>query len=166
MNYDCRKLGTKLAFKLLYYYEIVSLQKRTYIFYHLLFCYTGKDVFSPEVESSPAPSSIEPQNIPVGVKQTSRTSSFEIENLLKTAEQVINALLLCKFSNKGKLKLYAMHFCYGIMRFEWKVLFSLLEKFITSIESKSKITKIHIQYIAYTCEYPKCLINVRVQLQQ
>lgn len=48
----------------------------------------GKDVFSPEVESSPAPSSTEPQNIPTGVKQTSRTSSFEIENLLKTAEQV------------------------------------------------------------------------------
>lgn len=48
----------------------------------------GKDVFSPEVESSPAPSSTEPQNIPSGVKQTSRTSSFEIENLLKTAEQV------------------------------------------------------------------------------
>lgn len=48
----------------------------------------GKDVFSPEVESSPAPSSTEPQNIPMGVKQTSRTSSFEIENLLKTAEQV------------------------------------------------------------------------------
>lgn len=52
----------------------------------------GKDVFSPEVESSPAPSSIEPQNLPVGVKQTSRTSSFEIENLLKTAEQVINGI--------------------------------------------------------------------------
>ncbi|XP_031631068.1 protein still life, isoform SIF type 1-like isoform X3 [Contarinia nasturtii] len=48
----------------------------------------SKDVFSPEVESSPAPSSTEPQNIPIGVKQTSRTSSFEIENLLKTAEQV------------------------------------------------------------------------------
>lgn len=48
----------------------------------------GKDVFSPEVESSPAPSSTEPQNIPTGTKQTSRTSSFEIENLLKTAEQV------------------------------------------------------------------------------
>lgn len=48
----------------------------------------GKDVFSPEVESSPAPSSTEPQQIPTGVKQTSRTSSFEIENLLKTAEQV------------------------------------------------------------------------------
>lgn len=58
------------------------------IFIIVILCYTGKDVFSPEVESSPAPSSIEPQNIPVGVKQTSRTSSFEIENLLKTAEQV------------------------------------------------------------------------------
>lgn len=48
----------------------------------------GKDVFSLEIDSSPAPSSAEPQNIPTGVKQTSRTSSFEIENLLKTAEQV------------------------------------------------------------------------------
>lgn len=48
----------------------------------------GKDVFSPEIDSSPAPSSAEPQNIQIGVKQTSRTSSFEIENLLKTAEQV------------------------------------------------------------------------------
>lgn len=61
--------------------------------FHRFYCvtYVGKDVFSPEVESSPAPSSIEPQNIPTGVKQTSRTSSFEIENLLKTAEQVITA---------------------------------------------------------------------------
>lgn len=48
----------------------------------------GKDVFSPEIDSSTAPSSVEPQNIPTSVKQTSRTSSFEIENLLKTAEQV------------------------------------------------------------------------------
>lgn len=57
----------------------------------------GKDVFSPEVESSPAPSSTEPQNIPIGVKQTSRTSSFEIENLLKTAEQVIKCYSLTNF---------------------------------------------------------------------
>lgn len=49
---------------------------------------SGKDIFSPEADSSPAPSSAEPQNITLGTKQTSRTSSFEIENLLKTAEQV------------------------------------------------------------------------------
>ncbi|XP_055912609.1 protein still life, isoform SIF type 1 isoform X2 [Eupeodes corollae] len=49
----------------------------------------GKDLYSPEAESSPAPSSLEPQVTAVpGTKQTSRTSSFEIENLLKTAEQV------------------------------------------------------------------------------
>lgn len=47
----------------------------------------GKDIFSPEAESSPAQSSLDPQNAQ-GIKPTSRTSSFEIENLLKTAEQV------------------------------------------------------------------------------
>ncbi|XP_067645366.1 protein still life, isoform SIF type 1 isoform X9 [Eurosta solidaginis] len=52
---------------------------------------TGKDLYSPEAESSPAPSSVEPtsaQLVAPGTKPTSRTSSFEIENLLKTAEQV------------------------------------------------------------------------------
>ncbi|XP_069967268.1 protein still life, isoform SIF type 1 isoform X15 [Bactrocera oleae] len=51
---------------------------------------TGKDLYSPEAESSPAPSSVEPtpaQMVAVATKPTSRTSSFEIENLLKTAEQ-------------------------------------------------------------------------------
>lgn len=68
--------------------------------YFLMFdCLTGKDVFSPEVESSPAPSSAEPQNIPTGVKQTSRTSSFEIENLLKTAEQVNYVILWHALAN-------------------------------------------------------------------
>lgn len=52
------------------------------------FVCVGKDIFSPEVDSSPAPSSAEPQNVIQSGKQTSRTSSFEIENLLKTAEQV------------------------------------------------------------------------------
>ncbi|XP_037046728.1 protein still life, isoform SIF type 1 isoform X5 [Bradysia coprophila] len=49
-----------------------------------------KDImYSPDVESSPAPSSsAEPHMMSLGNKQTSRTSSFEIENLLKTAEQV------------------------------------------------------------------------------
>ncbi|PSN39251.1 hypothetical protein C0J52_11022 [Blattella germanica] len=41
----------------------------------------SKELYSPETESSPAPSS------DTG-KATSRTNSFEIENLLKTAEQV------------------------------------------------------------------------------
>ncbi|XP_049313945.1 protein still life, isoforms C/SIF type 2 isoform X2 [Bactrocera dorsalis] len=52
---------------------------------------TGKDLYSPEAESSPAPSSVEPtpaQMVAAATKPTSRTSSFEIENLLKTAEQV------------------------------------------------------------------------------
>ncbi|XP_030081835.1 protein still life, isoforms C/SIF type 2 isoform X9 [Drosophila hydei] len=64
---------------------------------------TGKDLYSPEAESSPAPSFVEPTvaQLAVGAgggggiisglgvaKPTSRTSSFEIENLLKTAEQV------------------------------------------------------------------------------
>ncbi|XP_075164089.1 guanine nucleotide exchange factor still life isoform X1 [Haematobia irritans] len=52
---------------------------------------TGKDLYSPEAESSPAPSFVEPTVglVPgAGTKPTSRTSSFEIENLLKTAEQV------------------------------------------------------------------------------
>ncbi|KAL9903951.1 guanine nucleotide exchange factor still life isoform 1-T1 [Glossina fuscipes fuscipes] len=53
---------------------------------------TGKDLYSPEAESSPAPSFVEPISSQMGVaavtKPTSRTSSFEIENLLKTAEQV------------------------------------------------------------------------------
>ena len=52
--------------------------------------FTAKDIiYSPEVESSPAPSSsAEPQMSSQGNKQSSRTNSFEIENLLKTAEQV------------------------------------------------------------------------------
>lgn len=42
----------------------------------------GKELYSPdEPETSPAVSSENP-------KATSRTNSFEIENLLKTAEQV------------------------------------------------------------------------------
>ena len=52
---------------------------------------TGEDLYSPEAESSQAPSSGEPtpaQMVAVATKPTSRTSSFEIENLLKTAEQV------------------------------------------------------------------------------
>ncbi|XP_020713889.1 protein still life, isoform SIF type 1 isoform X8 [Ceratitis capitata] len=52
---------------------------------------TGKDLYSPEAESSPAPSSVEQtpaQMVAAATKPTSRTSSFEIENLLKTAEQV------------------------------------------------------------------------------
>ncbi|XP_073842319.1 protein still life, isoform SIF type 1-like isoform X5 [Musca autumnalis] len=53
---------------------------------------TGKDLYSPEAESSPAPSFVDPPVtglVPgAGTKPTSRTSSFEIENLLKTAEQV------------------------------------------------------------------------------
>lgn len=61
---------------------------------------TGKDLYSPEAESSPAPSFVDPTvaQLSVGIvggvaglgvaKPTSRTSSFEIENLLKTAEQV------------------------------------------------------------------------------
>ncbi|XP_043065567.1 protein still life, isoforms C/SIF type 2 isoform X4 [Drosophila bipectinata] len=72
---------------------------------------TSKDLYSPEAESSPAPSFMDPAAMAaqlavggVGVggggpggmmvgglgvaKPTSRTSSFEIENLLKTAEQV------------------------------------------------------------------------------
>ncbi|XP_061393470.1 protein still life, isoforms C/SIF type 2-like, partial [Musca vetustissima] len=52
---------------------------------------TGKDLYSPEAESSPAPSFVDPPVtglVPgAGTKPTSRTSSFEIENLLKTAEQ-------------------------------------------------------------------------------
>ncbi|XP_030373130.1 protein still life, isoforms C/SIF type 2 isoform X6 [Scaptodrosophila lebanonensis] len=53
---------------------------------------TGKDLYSPEAESSPAPSFVEPTGAQLAVvggvvKATSRTSSFEIENLLKTAEQ-------------------------------------------------------------------------------
>ncbi|KAL7732518.1 hypothetical protein ACLKA6_019157 [Drosophila palustris] len=60
---------------------------------------TGKDLYSPEAESSPAPSFVDPTvaQLSVGIvggvaglgvaKPTSRTSSFEIENLLKTAEQ-------------------------------------------------------------------------------
>ncbi|XP_075232912.1 guanine nucleotide exchange factor still life isoform X2 [Lycorma delicatula] len=42
----------------------------------------SKDMYSPETETSPAPTSEAPS------KQTSRANSFEIENLLKTAEQV------------------------------------------------------------------------------
>ncbi|GLV41393.1 hypothetical protein CBL_06623 [Carabus blaptoides fortunei] len=42
----------------------------------------SKDMYSSEPENSPAPSS------DAGIKMSSRTNSFEIENLLKTAEQV------------------------------------------------------------------------------
>ncbi|KAL1138853.1 hypothetical protein AAG570_008915, partial [Ranatra chinensis] len=42
----------------------------------------SKELYSPENETSPAPAS------DASGKQTSRTNSFEIENLLKTAEQV------------------------------------------------------------------------------
>ncbi|XP_058835327.1 protein still life, isoform SIF type 1 isoform X1 [Topomyia yanbarensis] len=45
-----------------------------------------KEVYSPEIESSPAPSANDPHMD--RSKQSSRTSSFEIENLLKSAEQV------------------------------------------------------------------------------
>ncbi|XP_055627879.1 protein still life, isoforms C/SIF type 2 isoform X3 [Toxorhynchites rutilus septentrionalis] len=45
-----------------------------------------KEVYSPEVESSPAPSAH--AHDMDRSKQSSRTSSFEIENLLKSAEQV------------------------------------------------------------------------------
>uniref|UniRef100_A0A182PAU0 Still life n=1 Tax=Anopheles epiroticus TaxID=199890 RepID=A0A182PAU0_9DIPT len=48
-----------------------------------------KEVYSPEVESSPAPSSNDPHLLTMDrSKPSSRTSSFEIENLLKSAEQV------------------------------------------------------------------------------
>lgn len=56
--------------------------------------FTGKDaVYSPEVETSPAPSSNDPQQMGGGPvesrsKQSSRGNSFEIENLLKTAGEV------------------------------------------------------------------------------
>ncbi|XP_039294133.1 protein still life, isoform SIF type 1 [Nilaparvata lugens] len=43
----------------------------------------SKDMYSPETESSPAPPASEATS-----KQASRANSFEIENLLKTAEQV------------------------------------------------------------------------------
>lgn len=49
-------------------------------------CISGKEVYSPEVESSPAPSANDPHMD--RSKQSSRTNSFEIENLLKSAEQV------------------------------------------------------------------------------
>lgn len=62
--------------------------KKKWLIIHRIERIAGKDIFSPDVESS-APSSVDPQNMSQGVKQTSRTSSFEIENLLKTAEQVI-----------------------------------------------------------------------------
>ena len=52
-------------------------------------CIAGKEVYSPEVESSPAPSSNDPHLLSMDrSKPSSRTSSFEIENLLKSAEQV------------------------------------------------------------------------------
>ncbi|XP_049290284.1 protein still life, isoforms C/SIF type 2 isoform X2 [Anopheles funestus] len=52
-------------------------------------CIAGKEVYSPEVESSPAPSSNDPHLLAMDrSKPSSRTSSFEIENLLKSAEQV------------------------------------------------------------------------------
>lgn len=69
-----------------------------YAFYIIFFFTEGKDLYSPDAESSPAPSSTEPQMTSQGGKQTSRTSSFEIENLLKTAEQVINFLEYIYFS--------------------------------------------------------------------
>lgn len=56
-------------------------------------------MYSPEADSSPAPSSLaaEQQNQMMSVQhgtgnkqQSSRGNSFEIENLLKTAEQVCN----------------------------------------------------------------------------
>ncbi|XP_066904402.1 protein still life, isoform SIF type 1 isoform X3 [Halyomorpha halys] len=43
----------------------------------------SKELYSPEAETSPAPPNSEPAS-----KQTTRANSFEIENLLKTAEQV------------------------------------------------------------------------------
>lgn len=46
------------------------------------FKFIGKDMYASEPENSPAPSS------DAGIKMSSRTNSFEIENLLKTAEQV------------------------------------------------------------------------------
>lgn len=49
-------------------------------------CVSGKEVYSPEIESSPAPSANDPHMD--RSKQSSRTNSFEIENLLKSAEQV------------------------------------------------------------------------------
>lgn len=54
--------------------------------------FSGKETYSPEVESSPAPSSADPGQ---GLgqphsKQSSRGNSFEIENLLKTAGEVSN----------------------------------------------------------------------------
>lgn len=70
-------------------------------FFYWHFVYLGKDIFSPEVDSSPAPSSAEPQNTIQTGKQTSRTSSFEIENLLKTAEQVNRLELYFFFCGKS-----------------------------------------------------------------
>ncbi|XP_065073399.1 protein still life, isoforms C/SIF type 2 isoform X1 [Ochlerotatus camptorhynchus] len=49
-------------------------------------CISGKEVYSPEIESSPVPSANDPHMD--RSKQSSRTNSFEIENLLKSAEQV------------------------------------------------------------------------------
>ncbi|XP_063702162.1 protein still life, isoform SIF type 1-like isoform X3 [Culicoides brevitarsis] len=52
--------------------------------------FSGKETYSPEVESSPAPSSADP-GMMMGQphsKQSSRGNSFEIENLLKTAGEV------------------------------------------------------------------------------
>lgn len=53
--------------------------------------FSGKETYSPEVESSPAPSSADPGLMMMGQphsKQSSRGNSFEIENLLKTAGEV------------------------------------------------------------------------------
>lgn len=51
--------------------------------------FSGKDAYSPDVDSSPAPSSNDPQHgVDTRSKQSSRGNSFEIENLLKTAGEV------------------------------------------------------------------------------
>lgn len=51
-------------------------------------CFPGKETYSPDVESSPAPSSTDPGVGQPHSKQSSRGNSFEIENLLKTAGEV------------------------------------------------------------------------------
>lgn len=50
--------------------------------FELVCIFIGKDMYTSEPENSPALSS------DAGIKISSRTNSFEIENLLKTAEQV------------------------------------------------------------------------------
>lgn len=57
--------------------------------------FSGKDAYSPEVDSSPAPSSNDPQHVvDTRSKQSSRGNSFEIENLLKTAGEVSYTILI------------------------------------------------------------------------